>query len=367
MKILIIGGSGTISTAVTARLTLQANTEVFVLNRGNRNEELSLACEKEAKRLGLALKVPVFVKGDSKDETGLKSIVDSLLGKGERFDAVADFIAFTKEDAERDVRVFSEKTRQYIFIGSASAYHKPLGDYRITEGTSLANPFWKYSRDKIASEDVLMSAYRSEGFPVTIVRPSHTYGERSVPLGLHGAKGSWQIVRRMIEGKPVIIHGDGTSLWTMTHNRDFARAFCGLVCNAKAIGEAVQITGDESLTWNQIYGCIASAVGVPLKAVHMSSEFLTLAGKLPVSGTPVYDFEGTLIGDKANTVVFDNTKLKRLVNGFYSEIRFEDGVRETVRNILAHPELQTSDPDFDLWCDKLIEAQSRALDFLKDS
>ena len=365
MKILIIGGSGTISTAVTARLTLQADTEVFVLNRGNRNEELSLVCEKEAARLGLAVKPPVFVKGNSKDEEDLKKIVDSLLSKGERFDAVADFIAFTKEDVERDVRVFKDKTRQYIFIGSASAYHKPLGDYRITEGTSLANPFWKYSRDKIACEDFLMNVYRTEDFPVTIVRPSHTYGERSVPLGLHGAKGSWQVVRRMIEGKPVIIHGDGTSLWTMTHNRDFARAFCGLVCNAKAIGEAVQITGDESLTWNQIYGCIASAVGVPLKAVHMSSEFLTLAGKLPVSGTPVYDFVGTLIGDKANTVVFDNTKLKRLVNGFYSEVRFEDGVKETVRNILAHPELQTADPDFDLWCDKLIEARNRTLDSLK--
>ncbi|MGI5173235.1 NAD-dependent epimerase/dehydratase family protein [Treponema sp. OMZ 840] len=367
MKILIIGGSGTISTAVTARAVLTLNAEVFVLNRGNRNDELNRACEKEAARLGCAVKTPVYLTGDCKNETELSRLISSVSDTQERFDAVADFIAFTKEDVERDVRIFTGKTRQYVFISSASAYHKPLCDYRITEGTALANPFWQYSRNKIECEDFLMNAYRTQGFPVTIVRPSHTYGERSVPLGLHGANGSWQVVRRMIEGKPVIIHGDGTSLWTMTHNRDFARAFCGLLCNANAVGEAVNITSDESLTWNQIYGCVAAAVNVPLKAVHISSEFLAAAAKLPVSGAPVYDFEGTLIGDKSNTVVFDNTKLKRLVNGFYSHIRFEDGVRETVRHILEHPELQRLDPDFDAWCDKIIGARENALAFLKKS
>ena len=197
-----------------------------------------------------------------------------------------------------------------------------------------------------------MRQYRAGGFPVTIVRPSHTYGERSVPLGVHGDRGSWQVLSRMLQGKPVIIHGDGTSLWTMTHSRDFARAFVGLLGNPHAIGEAVQITSGETLTWNQIYAAIARALGVELRAVHVSSEFLDACGP--------YDFRGTLLGDKAHSVVFDNTKLHRLVPGFTATIRFDQGVRETVDYVLSHPDCQTPDPDFDAWCDRVIAALERA-------
>ena len=254
---------------------------------------------------------------------------------------------------ERDIRLFEGKTSQYLYISSASAYHKPATDYRITEGTTLANPYWEYSRNKIACEEVLMKAYREHQFPVTIIRPSHTYDNRNVPLGVHGDKGSYQVIKRMLQGKPVIIHGDGTSLWTMTHNWDFAKGYVGLMGNPHAIGEAFQITNDETLTWNQIYAAIARVLGVELTAVHVSSEFLAATGK--------YDLLGSLIGDKANSVVFDNSKLKQAVPGFMPTVRFEQGIRDTIENILAHPELQREDPEFDEWCDKVIAAREAAL------
>lgn len=200
-----------------------------------------------------------------------------------------------------------------------------------------------------------MRLYRDEGFPITIVRPSHTYSERSVPLGLHGPGGSYQVLKRMLEGKKVIIHGDGTSLWTMTHNLDFAEGFVGLMGNVHALGEAVQITSDETLTWNQIYHATADALGVELKACYVSSEFI--AASAPVQ----WDLRGALLGDKANSVVFDNTKLKRLVPGYYAGIRFDQGVRMAVEYVLSHPECQTEDLEFDEWCDKVIAAQEEAL------
>jgi nucleoside-diphosphate-sugar epimerase len=202
-----------------------------------------------------------------------------------------------------------------------------------------------------------MRQYRDNGFPVTIVRPSHTYDERSVPLGLHGKKGGWSVVKRMMDNKPVIIHGDGTSLWTMTHNRDFAKGFIGLMGNIHAIGEAVQITSDESVTWNQIYEIIASALGVKLNAVHVASEFLAKAG--------TDEYRGSLLGDKANTVVFDNSKLKKLVPGFTAATRVDQGLRETIANILAHREYQSEDPEFDAWCDKVIATLDAAADAIK--
>jgi nucleoside-diphosphate-sugar epimerase len=198
-----------------------------------------------------------------------------------------------------------------------------------------------------------MKMYRENGFPVTIVRPSHTYDERSIPLGVQGAKGPWQVAKRMLEGKPVIIHGDGTSLWTMTHNSDFAKGFVGLMDNIHAIGEAVQITSDETLTWNQIYQSIADALGVKLNAVYVASSFLTACSNL--------DFEGSLIGDKANSVVFDNSKLKRLVPDFVATTRFGQGVRQTIKYVLEHPEYQIEDKEFDEWCDKVILAINNAI------
>jgi nucleoside-diphosphate-sugar epimerase len=197
-----------------------------------------------------------------------------------------------------------------------------------------------------------MKLYREKGFPVTIVRPSHTYDERSIPLGVHGDGGSWQVAKRMLEGKQVIIHGDGTSLWTMTHNSDFAKGFIGLMGNSHAIGESVQITSDESLTWNQIYHEIAGALGVKLKPFYVASSFLV--------STSSYDFEGSLIGDKGNSLVFDNSKLKRLVPEFTATVRFDQGIRQTINYVLAHPELQKVDEVFDKWCDNIIASMGAA-------
>ena len=268
------------------------------------------------------------------------------------FDVVADFIAFNVSQLERDFRLFKGKTKQFIFISSASAYQKPCANYKITEDTPLINPYWEYSRNKIACEDYLMKVYREENFPITIVRPSHTYDERSVPLGVHGHNGSFQNLKRMMEGKPVIIHGDGTSLWTITHNSDFAKGFIGLMGNIHALGQAVQITSDESVTWNQIYGIIADELGVELKPYYVSSSFLASVSD--------YDLTGSLIGDKACSVVFDNSKLKRLVPDFVATVRADQGIRSTIKNILAHPEYQKEDKDFDIWCDKVIEALEKA-------
>lgn len=333
MKLLFIGGTGVISAAVS-RAALAEGHELYLINRGNRSDLLP--------------KGAISLVADINDEQRVAALIDGL-----SFDAVADFIAFVPEHLERDYRLFKSKTKQLVFISSASAYRKPLSDYRVSEGTPLANPFWQYSRNKIACEDYLMRLYRTEGFPVTIVRPSHTYCERSVPLGVHGAKGSWQALKRMLEGKPVIIHGDGTSLWTMTDSRDFARAFIGLLGNVHAIGEAVQITSDETLTWNQIYECIARALNVPLRAVHVSSEMLAACS--------AYDFTGGLIGDKANSIVFDNAKLKRLVPGFTATIRFDQGIKRTVDYILAHEDCRQPDEEFDAWCDRIIAAVEKVV------
>jgi len=326
MKILMIGGTGTISMAIT-KLLAKNGHDVVLLNRGTRSASLPEGVS--------------VIKADAGNESDVAEKISGM-----NFDSVCEFIGFVPGQIERDYRLFKDKTSQYIYISSASAYHKPVKDYVITEGTSLANPYWEYSRNKIACEELLMRLYRENGFPVTIVRPSHTYDERSVPLGVHGRNGSWQVVKRMMEGKPVIIHGDGTSLWTMTHNSDFAQGYAGLVGNPHAVGEAFQITNDETLTWNQIYETIARILGVKLKCRHISSEFLAAVSN--------YDFEGSLTGDKACSVVFDNSKLKRAVPGFMPKVRFEEGIRMTLNHVLSHPELQVLDPEFDAWCDSVI-------------
>ena len=355
MKILFIGGTGTISAAVS-KLVLEQGWELFLLNRGNRNSVLETAGKP-----GKLIQIHCDIRTDS-DETIIAKVKAALAetsdtGSSARFDAVADFIAFTPEHVEKDFRIFKNLSGQYMFISSASAYQKPLSSHIITESTPLANPYWEYSRNKIACEEYLTAQYRENGFPVTIIRPSHTYDERSVPLGIHGNNGSWQVVKRIIEGKPVIIQGDGTSLWTMTHNSDFARGFIGLIGNIRAIGEAVHITSDESLCWNQIYKAVAAALDKPLRAVHISSEFLAQCGP--------YDFSGSLIGDKANSVVFDNTKLKGLVPGFFAAVRFDQGVRNTIRHVLANSGCQREDPEFDAWCDRVIAANEKALRQIK--
>ena len=311
--------------------------EVWVLNRGNRASVLPEGVHQ--------------IIADINDEREVLEKIGDLT-----FDSICEFIGFTVPQVERDYRLFADKTKQYIYTSSASAYHKPSASYLITEGTTLANPYWQYSRDKIACEEFLMKKYREVGFPVTIVRPSHTYDERSVPLGVHGKNGSWQVVKRMQEGKPVIIQGDGTSLWTLTWNADFAIGYTGLMGNRHAIGEAFQITSDETLSWNQIYETIADALGVKLNAYYVSTDFLRAVGD-----KYGYDFTGSLLGDKSVSVVFDNTKLKRAVPDMRTNVRFDMGVRKSLNYILDHPEeCQKEDPEFDAWCDKVIEVLEAA-------
>ena len=338
MKILLIGGTGTISSAITRQLA-ESGHELWLLNRGNRKNE-----------------VPAGVRQvicDIDDE----SEVTRQTG-AEVFDAVCEFIGFLPSQVERDIRLFSGRTRQYVYISSASAYNKPAASHVITEGTALANPYWEYSRNKIACEELLMKTYREEGFPVTIVRPSHTYCERGVPVSVHGPKGSWQVLKRMMEGKPVLVHGDGSSLWTLTWNEDFARGFIGLLGNPKAIGEAFQIMSDEQLTWNQIYKSVANALGVTFKPYYVSSDFLAAVSPKE------YDLTGNLLGDKAVTVVFDCTKLKRAVPGFCATTRFDEGVRRCVDYLMSHPELQVEDPEFDAWCDIVIATMEKAKEWI---
>lgn len=327
----MIGGTGTISSAITRQLAASGH-DLWLLNRGTRKSE-----------------VPENVRQVIADIDDTEAVLRQI--GNEQFDAVCEFIGFLPSQVERDIRLFKRRTKQYVYISSASAYNKPAASHVITEGTTLANPYWEYSRNKIACEELLMKEYREEGFPVTIVRPSHTYCERSVPLSVHGLKGSWQVVKRMMEGKPVLVHGDGSSLWTLTWNEDFARGFIGLLGNPKAIGEAFQIMSDEQLTWNQVYECVGRALHVTPRLYHVASDFLAAVSPKE------WDFTGNLLGDKVVTVVFDCTKLKRAVPGFQATVRFDEGVRRCVDYILAHPELQVEDPDFDAWCDRVIEAQ----------
>ena len=336
MKALFIGGTGTISAAITRRLVKEMGWDVWLLNRGSRPEAVPEGAHS--------------IIADIQDEKDVLAKLGDMT-----FDVVGEFIGFTVDQVQRDVRLFRGRTKQYIYISSASAYHKPAADFRITEGTTLANPHWEYSRNKIACEEYLMKEYRETGFPVTIVRPSHTYDERSIPLGVHGKNGSWQVIDRMMKGKPVIIQGDGTSLWHLTFNTDFAIGYTGLMGNRHAIGEAFHITGDEVLTWNQIYATIADALGVELKAVHVSAEFLDAVGK-PMG----YDFEGSLLGDKSVCVYFDNSKVKRLAPDMTTHVPYHQGVRIVLDYVLNHPECQKADPEFDAWCDKVIAALEKA-------
>lgn len=339
-KALFIGGTGTISTAIVKKLSEDPAWEVWLINRGNRSDVVPENVHQ--------------IIADVYDEDDVREKIKDMT-----FDVVSEFIGFTVDAVERDYRLFKGKTKQYMYISSASAYNKPAASYVITEGTTLANPHWEYSRNKIKCEEFLMDKYRSEGFPVTIIRPSHTYDERNVPLGVHGKKGFYQVIKRMLEGKPVIIQGDGTSLWTVTFNKDFATGYTGLMGNPHAIGEAFQITGDETLTWNQIYQTIADALGVELKACHISSEFLSAVGD-----KYGFDFEGSLTGDKSVSVVFDNSKLKRAVPDMKTTVRFDQGVRIALDYVLSHPECQVEDTEFDEWCDRVIAAVEKSKELI---
>ena len=335
---LFIGGTGRISAAITRLIAaMPEKWELYLLNRGNRPDVVPDGVK--------------VIKADINDEEAVANAIKDL-----HFDCVCDFIGFVPSQVERDYRLFKGRTEQYMYISSASAYQKPVRNPIITENTPLENPFWQYSRDKIACEDFLMEKYRAEGYPVTIIRPSHTYDERSLPVGVHGANGSWQIIKRMLEGKKVIVHGDGSSLWTLTFNRDFAKGFVGLMGNQKAIGEALHITSDESLSWNQIYEAAAAAFGVEYKPCYVPTDIIIAAGK--------YDMEGNLTGDKANSVVFDNSKLKSLVPDFKATTSYAEGARIVAAYIMEHPECQKEDPEFDAWCDNLVGIMEKTKNIL---
>ena len=331
MRTLFIGGTGTISLEIT-RLLSSMGEELYLLNRGNNAE--------------LVPKNVKTIKADINDEESVKKILSGMT-----FDVVVDFIAFVKPQLERDYRLFKDITKQFIFISTASAYQKPPVSFPITESTPVANPFWKYSRDKIECENYLMDLFRSSGFPVTIVRPSHTYGDQSNVLG------GWNVFSRIQRELEVIIPGDGTTLWTLTHSRDFAKAFAGLLGNPHAIGDTFHITSDEALTWNQIYQIHADALGVPLRPFHIATDFLSALSK--------DDYEGSYKGDKSNNGVFDNSKIKRVVPGFVATTRFDKGVLPIAEYFLANKELQKPDNAFDKWCDAVIAAQREVLEKLR--
>ncbi|MDD7796162.1 SDR family oxidoreductase [Clostridium sp. 'White wine YQ'] len=337
MKVLFIGGTGNISGEIS-KLVIEKGWELYLLNRGNRLD-----------------KIPEGAKAIIADINNEEDV--SALIKDMDFDVVADFIAFKPEQIERDIRLFSKKTRQFIFISTASVYQKPSTYHIITESTPLYNPYWQYSRDKIKCEELLMEDFRRNKFPVTIVRPSHTYGIEKIPLAVKSGKGAWSVINRIINGKPVIIHGDGTSFWTLTHNTDFAKAFIGLMGNRSAIGEAVHITSDEAITWNEVYNCIGDILNAEVKKVHVASDLL-------VALKP--ELEGDLLGDKANSLIFDNSKIKRLVPDFVATTRFYEGVKLSIEYLLANPELQVEDEEFDNFCDKVIELQEKIISSYKN-
>ncbi|HUO99463.1 MAG TPA: SDR family oxidoreductase, partial [Rhizomicrobium sp.] len=301
MKVLFIGGTGIISTACT-KLAVERGTELTLVCRGHHAADTPAGVR--------------IVKADIADEAA----TGKALGR-EVYDAVVDWRAFVPADIEADIRLFRDRTMQFVFISSASAYQKPVSHYLITESTPLANPYWQYSRDKIACEERLMRAYREEAFPVTIVRPSHTYGDTQIVLAVNSWQKSYTAIDRMRRGRKIIIPGDGTSLWVVTHNSDFAVGLVGLLGHARAIGHAFQITSDEVLTWNQIATIIADAAGAEAKLAHIPSEFV---------GRCIADEVGGLTGDKANSVVFDNTKIKRFVPEYCAKVPFAKGIKRTV-------------------------------------
>ena len=320
MKVLFIGGTGIISSACVA-LAAERGLDVTLLNRGVSDRA-----------------VPKGVRSLHADIHD-RAAVRSTLGN-ERFDAVADFIAFVPDHVRRDLDLFRGRTEQLIFISSASAYQTPPLLLPISESSPLRNPVWQYSRDKIACEDVLMRAYRDEGFPITIVRPSHTYDERLIPL-----HGGYTNLARMRQGKPIVVHGDGTSLWVLTHHRDFAKGFVGLLGNNRAVGEAIHITSDEVLTWNEIARLMGRAMGVDVKLVPVPSERIAEVDN---------EWGDSLLGDKTHSVIFDNTKLKRLVPDYVASIPFAWGAREIVAFYDGHPAHQKIDVQLEANLDRLI-------------
>lgn len=324
MRVLFIGGTGIISSACSA-LALERGIELHLLLRGQSPRPVPRGAH--------------VLSGDVRDAASARRALGSL-----RFDAVVNFIAFTPEHVQADIELFSGRTDQYVFISSASAYKKPVDNWPVTESTPLHNPHWQYSRNKIACEELLVEAYRKRGFPAVIVRPSHTYDRTLLPFDPYRA--GYTVLKRMQEGKPVVVHGDGSSLWVLTHHADFARGFVPLLGNPKAIGEAFHITSDELLTWDQIFTLVAHAAGVEPKLVHVPSE--VIAREHP-------DWGAGLLGDKTHSVIFDNSKIKRVVPDYVATIPFCRGAEEIVAFYRDNPGFEPLDPSVDSLMDRLVE------------
>ncbi|MBP8002061.1 MAG: SDR family oxidoreductase [Chloroflexi bacterium] len=326
LKLLFIGGTGIISSACS-QLAIERGFDLYLLNRGRSYRAPTPGAK--------------ILNGDIRDPESVRTAI-----AGHQFDAVVNWIAFTPDHIETDIQLFRGRTNQYIFISSASAYQTPPRYLPVTESTPLHNPYWAYSRNKIACEERLMRAYRDEGFPMTIVRPSHTYDKTLLPM-----HGGYTIVNRMRQGKKVIVHGDGTSLWTMTHHRDFARGFVGLLGNSQAMGDTFQITSDEWLTWNQIFTMVAAAAHTEADIVHIPSDFINQLDP---------DWGAGLLGDKAHSMIFDNSKIKRLVPDYVATIPFEQGAREIMAWYDADPSRQVIDKTLDNTIDTILQAYARA-------
>lgn len=322
LRVLFIGGTGVISSACAREAVGGGHdVELFVLNRGQ--------------SAGRALPPGVTeLRGDIREAESVRNALD-----GFDFDSVVDFVAFTTGHVRADLDLFRGRTGQYVFISTASAYQTPPSRLPVTESTPLRNPYWQYSRDKIACEDLLIAEYRDNGFPATIVRPSHTYDATKTVLS-----GGWTPLARMLAGKPVIVHGDGTSLWTVTHNSDFARAFVPLLGHPRTVGEAFQITSDDVLTWDQITRALGAALGVEPTIVHVPSDAIAAADP---------EWGAGLLGDKAHSVIFDNSKVRSVVPGWRAVVPFEQGAREIADWYLAHPAWQIVDERADALMDKL--------------
>lgn len=332
VKILLIGGTGVISAACT-RLAAERGFDVTLLNRGQRNAAIPAGVR--------------TITADIRDQSArAKALAE------ESFDAVVDFIAYALSDIERDLELFRRRTGQYVFISSASAYQKPVPRYPITESTPLGNPYWQYARDKIACEERLMTAYREEAFPVTIVRPSLTFDETGIPLAINSSQKPYTIVDRMLRRKKVIVPGDGSSLWAITHSSDFAKGLVGLLGNAEAIGQAFHITTDEVMTWDGLYQTVAAAAGVEANLVHIPSDFIIAC--LP-------DQRGRLLGDKAVSVIFDNSKIKQFVPDYRATTTFAEGIRQSLAWFAADSARREIDHQSNTTWDKLVSAYERGL------
>jgi nucleoside-diphosphate-sugar epimerase len=335
MKILFIGGTGIISTAC-AELAVQRGLDLTLLNRGH---EKNIDGTRQ-------------LVADINDAASAKKVLGDT-----RWDVVVDFISFHPDDLKKRLEIFRGKVGQFIFISTASAYQKPIIDYLVTESTPLVNPFWPYSRDKIDCELYLNRELRENGFPTTIIRPSYTYGETVIPVSFNSWERPYTVIDRMRKGLPVIIPGDGTSLWQLTHNADFAKGLLGLFGHQGSIGHAFHITTDEVLSWNQIFEATAEAAGVDkLNAVHIASDFI-------VACMP--EAEGGLHGDKAGSVVLDNTKIKRFVPDFVATRRYRDGIKRSIAYYDADPARQKIDEVANANWDKLIAAYQHGLDLAR--